>query len=127
MIKLRYSSGPRAGQPLELEGALATLGRSPVCDVVLADDPMVSAVHATLELAPAGYILTDQQSANGTLINGARVFRALVRVGDELTLGATGLVVEGSDGFAATLLVETPDDGLPRWPSNAGPLPPRAR
>ncbi len=105
MIRLRYTTGFKAGQSAGVEGALATIGRAPTCDVIV-EDSMVSAVHATLEQAPAGYIVTDQQSSNGTLVNGLRIFRALMRIGDELTIGSTGLKVESSDGFAATLYQE---------------------
>ena len=131
MIRLRYTSGLRAGQVVGVEGALATIGRAPSCDVIV-EDVMVSAVHATLEQVPAGYIVTDQQSSNGTLVNGRRIFRALVRLHDELTLGSTGLKVESSDGFAATLFIPGGpathvDESLRRskGPTGAGPLPPR--
>jgi len=107
MIRLRFTAGVRAGQVVQLRTALATAGRAPACDIVV-DDPMVSAIHASFEQVPAGYIVTDQQSANGTLINGQRVFRALLRIGDELELGSTGLKVESSDGFAATMFGGTP-------------------
>src|SRR5580765_3996281 len=132
MIRLRYTTGLASGRLVGVEGALATLGRAPSCDIIV-EDNMVSAVHATLEQVPAGYIVTDQQSANGTLVNGLRIFRSLMRIGDELTIGSTGLKVENSDGFAATIY--TPgapthhDESLrqsqrKRWPTSQGPLPP---
>jgi pSer/pThr/pTyr-binding forkhead associated (FHA) protein/thioredoxin reductase/ferredoxin len=130
MIRLRYTTGLGAGKLVGVEGALATLGRAPSCDIII-EDNMVSAVHATLEQVPAGYIVTDQQSANGTLVNGLRIFRSLVRIGDELTIGSTGLKVESSDGFAATLYQPGApthhDESLrrPRWPTGQGPLPPK--
>jgi thioredoxin reductase (NADPH) len=125
MIRLRYSTGLGAGQMAGVEGALATIGRAPSCDVIV-DDSMVSAVHATLEQVPAGYIVTDQQSSNGTLVNGQRVFRALIRVGDELTIGSTGLKVESSDGFAATLYADGSAQPAVRaaLPSGGQPGPP---
>src|SRR5262249_560047 len=103
MISLRFTSGPQQGRVAQITGSLATLGRSPSCDVVL-DDAMASGVHATLEMVPAGYIVSDQQSTNGTMLNGQRIWRALMRVGDELVIGGTGLKVEASDGFAATIM-----------------------
>jgi pSer/pThr/pTyr-binding forkhead associated (FHA) protein/thioredoxin reductase/ferredoxin len=121
MIRLRYTTGQRAGEMTGVEGALATIGRAPSCDVIV-DDSMVSAVHATLEQVPAGYIVTDQQSSNGTLVNGLRIFRSLMRVGDELTLGSTGLKVESSDGFAATLYAD--GTAQPPPPASLPPLSP---
>src|SRR5579859_2860365 len=134
MIRLRYTTGLASGKLVGVEGALATLGRAPSCDIIV-EDNMVSAVHATLEQVPAGYIVTDQQSANGTLVNGLRIFRSLVRIGDEITLGSTGLKVESSDGFAATIYqpgVPTHHDESVRdsqrkkWPTGQGPLPSKA-
>jgi pSer/pThr/pTyr-binding forkhead associated (FHA) protein len=116
MIHLRFTAGARAGQTVRIEKALATVGRAASCDLVI-DDPMVSAVHATLERAPAGYIVTDQHSSNGTLVNGQRIFRALVRVDDELGFGSTALKVEDSEGLAATVHMERPP-----WALDAQPL-----
>jgi pSer/pThr/pTyr-binding forkhead associated (FHA) protein/thioredoxin reductase/formate hydrogenlyase subunit 6/NADH:ubiquinone oxidoreductase subunit I len=103
MIQLRFTSGSQQGRVAQIAGALATIGRSPSCDIVI-DDGMASGIHATLEMVPAGYIVSDQQSTNGTMINGQRIWRALLRVGDEMVIGGTGLKVENSDGFAATIM-----------------------
>jgi thioredoxin reductase (NADPH) len=129
MIALVFTGGDRRGQKVKVATAIATVGRSPSCDIVV-DDPMVSGVHATLEQVPAGYIVTDQQSSNGTLINGDRIARALLRVGDELIVGSTGLRVENSDGFAALIMhrstgpVATPHEAtmMPGSIASIGPM-----
>lgn len=65
------------------------IGRSPFCDIVL-DHPSVSELHCQIERSAAGYTLIDQESTNGTLINGEKlpypIYHAL-RDEDVLTLG----------------------------------------
>lgn len=61
----------RTGQRYAL-GQTTTIGRAPDNTVVLAD-PMVSGYHAVVQLEPAGYIVYDQNSANGTFADGHRL------------------------------------------------------
>ena len=77
-------------QEFELAKSSVTLGRATISDVVLAD-AQVSRAHARLECAPAGCTLTDLSSANGTLVNGARVEHATLVPGDVITLGNSTL------------------------------------
>jgi len=46
----------------------AVLGRAPDCAIVLADDPDVSRRHARLLWQPAGWLLEDLGSRNGTFV-----------------------------------------------------------
>ncbi len=79
------------GQRVELGTRIATIGRLPESDVVLAD-PNASRHHA--ELHPDGdtYLLVDLGSTNGSKINGERANRRLLADGDELTFGILTLV-----------------------------------
>ncbi len=45
------------------------LGRSPFCDIAL-EDPAISELHCQLERAGEGFVVNDQGSTNGTMING---------------------------------------------------------
>lgn len=74
----------------ELTSGRLTLGRSPRCELVLADDT-VSRRHATLQLRDGRWYLVDLGSSNGTWVNDRRVFDAEVRPGDEIRLGAARL------------------------------------
>jgi FHA domain-containing protein/uncharacterized protein DUF1707 len=67
------------------------IGRNPDCDLVVAD-PTVSRRHAELRREDGRWILADLGSSNGTRVNGWRVRRATVGVGDELMLGDQRLV-----------------------------------
>ncbi len=79
---------PSPGERLPL-GSVTVLGRSPESDIIILD-PYVSARHAEIVLAGAGFILRDLGSANGTYVNGRRLRRKRVlRRGDRLELGDT--------------------------------------
>jgi FHA domain/Domain of unknown function (DUF1707) len=72
-----------------LEGLV--IGRNPDCDLVVGD-PTVSRRHAELRREGGRWVLADLGSSNGTRVNGWRVRRATVGVGDELMLGDQRLV-----------------------------------
>jgi hypothetical protein len=64
-----------------------TIGRSPQCDLAIAD-MTVSRVHATLERTADGWLLTDLSSTNGTRVNGWRTRgRVPVTAGDVVSFG----------------------------------------
>jgi FHA domain-containing protein/uncharacterized protein DUF1707 len=67
------------------------IGRNPDCDLVIGD-PTVSRRHAELRREDGRWVLADLGSSNGTRVNGWRVRRATVGVGDELMLGDQRLV-----------------------------------
>jgi FHA domain/Domain of unknown function (DUF1707) len=74
---LSLPTGPRS----------VTLGRSPGCDCVLADDT-VSRRHALLRRQRGRWLLRDLGSRNGTRVNGMRVLEETeVRPGDRVSLG----------------------------------------
>lgn len=64
------------------------LGRSDANDLTL-KDMQISSFHARLEPDGEEFVVRDQESRNGTLINGERVHTRLLRVGDRLRLGQT--------------------------------------
>ncbi len=76
------------------EKAQHTLGRSTECSMVIAR-PFASRVHAHVAYDGNYCLLTDNQSANGTFVNG-RQLRSAYRLkhGDEIGLGdPTGVIV----------------------------------
>lgn len=93
MPALVLLTGPRAGSRFEVQGTLA-IGRSPSCEIAL-DDERVSRRHALVELEEGQAFVQDLDSRNGTQLNGAKLEgRVALRVGDELQLGSTTVVVE---------------------------------
>lgn len=78
-------------------GTVFTIGRDRECDLAI-DDMTVSRVHARLERAESGWLLTDAGSTNGTRVNGWRVRGAVrVRPGDVVRFGATEYALGASD------------------------------
>jgi hypothetical protein len=77
--------------PLGVVPRALVIGRNPDCDLVV-EDPTVSRRHAELRREAGHWILSDLGSSNGTRVNGWRVERATVGVGDEVMLGCQRLV-----------------------------------
>ena len=69
MAKLRDS---RANQEFPLAGKVTLIGRDPRSDVVV-ELPAVSQRHAMIVHTPAGFVVEDLDSLNGTFLNGERI------------------------------------------------------
>jgi hypothetical protein len=76
-----------------LSGQRAVIGRSRDCDVVV-QDPNVSRRHAELRKDENGWTVIDLGSTNGIKVNGRRMESAVLRPGDQITLGVTDLTFE---------------------------------
>jgi len=69
-----------------------TVGRDAMNDIELSNDLLVSRFHAELTQHRDGYFeVVDLNSANGTFVNGKRVKRSRLEVGDTLAIGSTVL------------------------------------
>jgi len=79
-------SGPLAGRVFQLGDTILTFGRLPENTVVIASQ-QASRRHAEIRRESGVYILIDVGSANGTLVNGQRVQRHLLRNGDTFVIG----------------------------------------
>ncbi len=69
-----------------LESGTTTVGRHPDSVIVL-DCPSVSGHHAIIELQDDGCFVNDQQSSNGTRVNGVGVEEARLKEGDRIAFG----------------------------------------
>lgn len=91
-LQLTVNSGTLAGRVFELENGFLTIGRGENCSVRF--DPtaerIASKQHAFIEAKPDGYYLTDNQSTNGTILNGSRVQTAKLNSGDNIQFGKNG-------------------------------------
>jgi transcriptional regulator with PAS, ATPase and Fis domain len=96
VIALRHVS---SGELFELdERRRWVLGSSPSCDFTVYD-PFVSSRHCVLERRPSGVVLVrDNQSRNGTFVDGSPIEGAELRVGAYLTVGRTTLVAVAAAG-----------------------------
>lgn len=77
--------------PIPLDGSL-TIGSNPDCDIVLDEDPYVSAHHARVTPGEQGPLLADAQSTNGTFLRVTE--QTPVKAGDEIRIGTTVVRVE---------------------------------
>lgn len=69
-----------------LETRTLYLGRSNQCEIAI-DDPTVSAIHARVEWHDGRHLVTDENSTNGILVNGARVECVDLEPGTRFTIG----------------------------------------
>jgi len=81
------------GRSLRIGATPLVVGRLPECAVTLGDTN-VSRRHAQIGIEGGDVVVTDLGSTNGTFLNGRRVTRAVVRPGDEVTIGTSRLRVE---------------------------------
>nr|WP_290227450.1 FHA domain-containing protein [Trichocoleus desertorum] len=73
------------------------LGEQRVCRVALASDE-ISRFHALITLEPDGLVVTDQNSINGTLVNGVLHHRSFLANGDTIQIGPYAIAIS----FAVT-------------------------
>ena len=83
-LVLLSEGGPE--QEYELGKSRITLGRSTTSDITISDS-RVSRNHAFLESSPAGCVLVDLGSTNGSFVNDQRVQRIILHPGDMVSLG----------------------------------------
>ncbi|WP_216638906.1 ATP-binding cassette domain-containing protein, partial [Mycobacterium asiaticum] len=78
----------------EIPANSVTIGRSTDNDIVI-QDVLASRHHAFLTLTPLGAEIRDNNSVNGTFVNGVRVGSAILTEGDQVTIGNVDLVFTG--------------------------------
>ncbi len=82
------------------------------------DDERVSRIHSVIEVAADGSVsIIDMGSAEGTFVNGKKISRGALRVGDEIAIGGLRIMVTDSG------VGEVPDAERPAAPAAAAPRP----
>jgi hypothetical protein len=82
------------------------------------DDELASRMHAVIEVAgPEDITLIDLGNEPGTMVNGARVNKCKLHVGDQIQVGTTTIVLERADGATA----EAPPVAPPAPPPFSAP------
>lgn len=92
-LMVTMNDGTLAGRTYELESGFLTVGRGDNCSIRF--DPMseriASKQHAFIEAKVDGYYVTDNQSTNGTLVNGNRITEVIkLHSGDAIQFGRNG-------------------------------------
>lgn len=92
-IIVRVNDGTLAGRTFELENGFLTIGRSETCTIRF--DPnterIASKQHAFIETRPDGFYLRDNESTNGTFVNGERAATVKLNNGDTIQFGRDGV------------------------------------
>lgn len=70
-----------------------TIGRSSKADIVI-DDDRISGIHCTIQQHKNDIIIEDQESTNGSYIDGKRIKKNMVTVKSNLQLGLTVMKIE---------------------------------
>ncbi len=92
-LLLVFLSGPARGQSHLVGGKITSIGRRSRDNDIAVFDPGISNRHAEIRHTPDGFMLVDVGSRNGTFLNGERVTRASLKVGDKIALGTTVIEV----------------------------------
>ncbi|MGH9948759.1 MAG: PrsW family glutamic-type intramembrane protease [Pyrinomonadaceae bacterium] len=92
-LLLTITSGSLSGQVFELENGFLTVGRGESCSVRFdpAGERIASKQHAFIEARPDGYYIADNNSTNGTIVNGQRVQREKLNGGETVQFGRNGV------------------------------------
>ena len=105
-LTVTIDSGSLAGHSYVVESGFLTIGRTENCSIRF--DPIseriASKQHAFIEAKPDGFYITDNQSTNGTIVNGERVQTAKLASGDKVQFG--------KNGTTATINIEAPQASI---------------
>ncbi|MEZ4266847.1 MAG: FHA domain-containing protein [Myxococcota bacterium] len=85
--------GDVAGREFHVKGGSVTIGRAP-SNRIQTTEALASREHCRLTPTGQGLLLEDLGSANGTLVNGQPVRRAVLAYGDRITIGSASWVYE---------------------------------
>jgi pSer/pThr/pTyr-binding forkhead associated (FHA) protein len=88
--RLVMVAGPEAGTEYDLTVNLYVIGRSDEANLRI-DDPSISRAHARLDGDEQAWTISDLDSINGIIVNGARRDDYLLKSGDVIELGIVKL------------------------------------
>jgi pSer/pThr/pTyr-binding forkhead associated (FHA) protein len=78
-------------------GSIKTIGRTARADFIV-NAALISRIHCRLTADPSDQLVVeDLGSTNGTLVNGRKVDRVVLRPGDRLTVGRVEFRVHAAD------------------------------
>ena len=118
MAKLVINPTSAAKKEIPLAGQVLSIGRDPSNDLVLSDS-MVSRRHAVLERRDEKFVLRDNNSSNGTMVNGDRVYQEqTLQDGDLVSIGSSRMLFRADDSASEPLAAP------PVPPPPAQPMPP---
>jgi hypothetical protein len=113
-------------------GAATTIGRDAACQIILSGDVRVSRRHALLWAQGDSLYVRDENSSNGTFVNGRQLTpneAAPLRLGDKLGVGDTLFLVIEAEAPPATVMAPGRASPVAKGSAPAAPVaaPPRRR
>src|SRR5512138_745637 len=101
-ITLKVFRGDELVRSEQFNREIIKIGRLASAHLCL-DDEKISRIHSVIEVSPDGNLsIIDMGSAEGTFVNGKKVSRGALRLGDQITLGGLRIVVDSPEAPAAT-------------------------
>src|SRR4051812_2995732 len=93
MYRLKVLVGPNSGKSFNLPYGQVYVGRGDNNDIIL-QSHNVSKRHCVLEVHTGEVILRDQDSANGTFVNGVLAREKKLKLGDRISVGEFVLMLK---------------------------------
>jgi DNA-binding NtrC family response regulator len=106
-LRVTVEAGADKGTSVTPDDGAFAIGTSNDCALVLRD-AAVSRYHVELLRTPAGVLVTDLGSRNGTWAGGIRIERATVPAGTRIVVGDTTIAVEDAGSSVAPPPTEAP-------------------
>ncbi len=77
---------------IEWQGKRLVIGRRADADIRV-NEPTMSGIHAEIVATQEGVVIRDLESLNGTQLNGVRINHSILRIGDQVQIGRSRIVV----------------------------------
>ena len=110
MAFLRRITPGEEGITFEIEQDLTSIGRGPG-NLIFLDDASVSGRHCSLRRNGREFTLLDQNSTNGTTVNGELIDKARLKAKDIVCVGSVELLFDGDDIEPPPPTPEAPPEG----------------
>ncbi|MBX7113758.1 MAG: adventurous gliding motility protein GltG [Myxococcaceae bacterium] len=110
-LTLKVFKGDQLLASKEYDRDIIKIGRLSSAHLCL-DDEKVSRIHSVIEVSPDGNLsIIDMGSVEGTFVNGKRVNKGTLALGDEIKVGNTTIKVEGTQPVASVAPAIAPVGG----------------
>ncbi|MGH2619702.1 MAG: FHA domain-containing protein, partial [Anaerolineales bacterium] len=98
------------------------IGRDPINQIPI-DDPLASRVHATVWEDSGKLFVRDEQSSNGTFVNGKRIQETRLRPRDQIQIGNSVFQVAAASGAQPAAAADGARSAQPKQPVQRGESP----
>ena len=96
---------------IEWQGKRLVIGRRADADIRV-NEPTMSGIHAEIVPTQEGVVIRDLESLNGTQLNGVRIEHSILRIGDQVQIGRSRIVVANPSFLAEPTTTPTVEDLL---------------